>query len=129
MNSLDKMEDYDYLAKLCEKLSRDVAERDALIKEKNAALSKAEDFAGAEATIESLNLRVARLVDVVTDIARGQLQGPSNFADYAVSVAKRALSSESDSQWLREKQATLLESTIGLTAVEIVHKVHELREE
>jgi hypothetical protein len=38
MNSLDKMEDYDRLARLCEKLSRDVAERDALLVEMRDAL-------------------------------------------------------------------------------------------
>jgi hypothetical protein len=38
LDGSEKMEDYDRLAKLCEKLAKDVTERDALIKEKDAAL-------------------------------------------------------------------------------------------
>jgi len=63
-----------------------------------------------EATIESLNLRVSRLVDAA-----------QNYLDHSMptrlthehcgsqSGLKDALSSESDSQWLREKQADVIE--------------------
>jgi hypothetical protein len=76
---------------------------------KNAALAKSEDLMKAEATIEALQLRVARLVDAIelcghsyscaTRDGNAPDDEPCNCGKAA------ALSSEGDSQWLREKQA------------------------
>jgi hypothetical protein len=57
--------------------------------------------------LESLNLRVARLVEFAETMRDG--------GDEEISVmASEALSSESDSQWMREKQAEALEEVQAL---------------
>ena len=53
------------------------------------------------ATIESLNLRVARLVDALKIVRKAEPY--SGLID--PEVVNKALSTEGDSQWLREKQA------------------------
>jgi len=172
MNLPDALEEIDRLAKLCEKLSRDVVERDALIKEyrefvarfwhdraneqadtitelkkkvaeaeldveaekecyedTNKALNHVTDeLFAATATIESLNLRVAWLVDALKAIEHGDDTAPETMRW----AATDALSSESDNQWLREKQAELYANALRIVDAEgkegLAHEIRRLEE-
>ena len=59
----------------------------------------------AQATIEALNLRVARLVDALKEVADYSRQEGSVLTEEECDEIDSILSAEGDQQWLREKQA------------------------
>jgi hypothetical protein len=90
-------------AELKQKL--EAAEADYLRRHKDA-VDRYEALIAAKATIESLNLRVARLVEYIKSIQTANYE-QRRFA--VATCCNEALSSESDSQWLREKMDDALE--------------------
>jgi hypothetical protein len=102
----------------------------------------------AAATIESLNLRVARLVDALKFYADGShfvqhqdvwesVSGePDNFLEDENNtatvedgfVARYALIAEGDNEWLMEHDAKVIESTYRMSAADKSQHISELRQ-
>jgi uncharacterized coiled-coil protein SlyX len=95
--------------------------------EKQISIELIDAYQAQQETIESLNLRVARLVDALNELTEMVEEPPdrncschisppcSDCVEYsglreALQQSRSALSSESDNQWLREKQAEALDA-------------------